>query len=45
MIEEGYLLPEAQTRCAVDDDQYNMVVVDKETREPLFALEYGPAVY
>ncbi|NBT33371.1 MAG: hypothetical protein EBT13_16140 [Rhodobacteraceae bacterium] len=27
----------------VDDDQYNLVIVDAETREPLFAIEYGAA--
>jgi hypothetical protein len=42
MIEEGYLQEAAATLADVDDDQYNMVIVDKETREPLFALEYGP---
>jgi hypothetical protein len=25
----------------IDDDQYNLVIVDKETREPIFAIEYG----
>lgn len=44
MIEEGYLNATAATRCEVDDDQYNMVVLDAVTREPLFALEYGPHV-
>ena len=27
----------------VEDDQYNLVIVDAETREPLFAIEYGAA--
>jgi hypothetical protein len=44
MIAEGYLKPGAADRCRVDDDQYNMVILDAETSEPLFALEYGPAV-
>ena len=44
MIEEGYLQAGAADDAEVEDDQYNMVVLDKETREPLFALEYGPAV-
>lgn len=44
MIEEGYLKPDAATGCLVEDDQYNMVILDAETREPLFALEYGPTV-
>lgn len=44
MIDEGYLQAGAADRCEVDDDQYNMVIIDADTREPLFALEYGPAV-
>lgn len=44
MIAEGYLQDGVESRVAVDDDQHNMVIVDAETREPLFALEYGPAV-
>jgi hypothetical protein len=43
MIEEGYLHTGAAARVAVEDDQYNLVIVDAETHEPLFALEYGPA--
>jgi len=39
MEEEGFI-----TRASggdIEDDQYNLVVVDKETREPFFAIEYG----
>ena len=25
----------------VEDDQYNLVIVDKSTREPVFAIVYG----
>ena len=25
----------------VEDDQYNLVIVDKATREPIFAIVYG----
>lgn len=38
---EGYLSDASKGRCAIEDDQYNIVVVDKNTRQPLFALEYG----
>lgn len=41
MVAEGYLKPAAMEACYVEDDQYNMVVCDKETNEPLFALAYG----
>ncbi len=44
MISAGYLNADAATRCEVDDDQYNMVIIDAVSREPLFALEYGPTV-
>lgn len=44
MIAEGYLGETAVGKVEVDDDQYNMVIVDADTREPLFALEYGPAI-
>lgn len=41
MVAEGYLKPKALECCYVEDDQYNMVVCDKETHEPLYALAYG----
>ena len=28
----------------IEDDQYNLVVVDHITREPLFAIEYGNTI-
>lgn len=28
-------------RVAIEDDQYNLVLVDKNTNQPLFALCYG----
>jgi len=43
MVAEGYCTEKALTGCYVEDDQYNMVVCDKETHEPLFALAYGEA--
>jgi hypothetical protein len=45
MINEGYLSEQAVEGCVVDDDQYNVVICDAETLEPLFALEYGAVVY
>lgn len=38
---EGYLSKESAGKVAIEDDQYNLVIVAKGTREPLFALEYG----
>ena len=39
--DEGFLTEASKGRVAVEDDQYNLVVLDKGTREPLFAVEYG----
>lgn len=41
LIQEGFLKESARERGAVDDDGHNVVIVDKETREPIFAIEYG----
>jgi hypothetical protein len=41
MIADGYLTQKALTGCVVEDDQYNYVICDKKTGEPLFAIEYG----
>ncbi len=41
MIAEGYLTERATNLVEVFDDQYNTVIVDGATGEPLFALEYG----
>ena len=38
----GYLSAQSAGRCAIEDDQHNIVIVDRKTREPLFAIEYGP---
>jgi hypothetical protein len=26
----------------IEDDQYNIVIIEKKTGQPLFAIEYGP---
>lgn len=39
--EAGLLSEKSKGRVALDDDGHNLVVVDKNTREPLYALEYG----
>lgn len=40
--EHGYLSEGSKGKVAIEDDGYNVVVIDKGTREPLFAIEYGP---
>jgi hypothetical protein len=41
MIYEGYISGKARGKVELEDDQYNLVIVNKETREPLYAIEYG----
>jgi len=43
MIHDGYLSGKARGLVELEDDQYNLIVVNKETREPIFAIEYGAA--
>lgn len=38
---EGILSPSTAGKVAIDNDQYNIVVIAKGTREPLYAIEYG----
>lgn len=45
MRREGYLGAGSIGRVAIEDDQYNVVIVAKGTREPLFAIAYGEAEY
>jgi len=40
---DGYLSENSKGRVTVDDDGYNIVIIDRGTREPLFAIEYGNA--
>lgn len=41
MIEHDYLASEALKECEVIDDQYNLVITEKRTGRPLYAIEYG----
>jgi hypothetical protein len=44
MVDAGYLTKAGLDVCDVDDDGYNIVILDKETREPVFAIEYLPVL-
>jgi hypothetical protein len=44
MVDAGYLTALALESADVEDDGYNIVILDKETREPVFAIEYGPTI-
>jgi hypothetical protein len=41
LISKGLLSPASKGKVGVEDDGYNYVIVDRLTREPLFAIEYG----
>lgn len=42
MRANGLLTASSAGRVAIVDDGYNIVVIAKGIREPLFAIEYGP---
>ena len=42
MVDEGYI--KNPSLGDIEDDQYNLVIVDKFTREPIFAIEYGSTI-
>ena len=44
MVNAGYLTPKGLDVATVEDDGYNLVIVDIETGEPAFAIEYGPSL-
>lgn len=43
--EEGYLSDASKGAVELEDDGHNLVVLDRRTRKPLFAIEYGPLEY
>ena len=44
MRAEGYLSDTSKGRVSVQDDQYNLVITDRGTGQPLFAIEYGSVI-
>lgn len=44
MVNAGYLTQQGLDVCDIEDDGFNIVILDKETREPVFAIEYGPTI-
>jgi len=44
MVDAGYLTAAGLDVAEVEDDGFNIVILDKETREPVFAIEYGPTI-
>jgi hypothetical protein len=37
----GYLTDASKGRLSIEDDGYNIVIQNKDTFEPIMALEYG----
>jgi hypothetical protein len=37
----GYLSDESKGKVTIDDDGYNLVIQNRKTFEPIFALQYG----
>ena len=37
----GLLNQSSAGKCAIEDDQYNIIIVDKSNRRPLYAIVYG----
>ena len=44
MINRGFLREDCADLVEVDDDGFNLVILDKETKEPCFAIEYGSKI-
>ena len=40
--ENGFTSSADMRRILIEDDQYNIVICEKKTGQPLFAIEYGP---
>lgn len=41
MRDQGFLSDYSKGRVYLNDDQYNIVVHNRNTHEPIFAIEYG----
>jgi len=37
----GFLSDYSKGRLTIEDDQYNLVIINRNTRQPIFAIEYG----
>lgn len=40
--ENGFTTTSDMRKITIDDDSYNIVICEKRTGQPLFAIEYGP---
>lgn len=40
--DNGFTTSDDMRQITIEDDQYNVVICEKKTGKPLFAIEYGP---
>lgn len=40
--DNGFTTSDDMRQITIEDDQYNVVICEKRTGKPLFAIEYGP---
>jgi hypothetical protein len=43
--DNGYLNARSIGKVELEDDQYNVVICERSTHRPLYAIEYGATVY
>ena len=41
-MDNDYTTSNDMRSIVIDDDQYNIVIIEKKTGKPLYAIEYGP---
>lgn len=39
--DNDFITEQSKGKVAIDDAQYNLTLINKDTRQPLFAIEYG----
>lgn len=40
--DNGFISESSKGKVSIEDDQYNIVLLEKSNRRPLYAIEYGP---
>ena len=41
-MDNGFTNTDDMRKIIIEDDQYNIVICEKKTGRPIFAIEYGP---
>lgn len=45
MRDEGFLSEYSKGKVTVEDDGYNLVIIERSNQKPLFAIEYGREIF